>query len=306
MFEDTIIDILEDWGSAHNHPQPPLPVTPDRRPHNRGQTENQNTAPNNDTDMAAVTLTPADLESGTGQAYLQGRGVANYMKSDSTPQRLSTLKHWVNFISVHPYIPPQSPPFFLGEGSSVNWPLVHDFLSFSIVAHEQNGNTLTKGAWDKLLNAVQDWTTRDLITRGFPVSKGLIRGNAEVKGITEKIKKRKAQDTDVNNSDLQVDLLRRVTAKQKLTFVEQCYCPTSSETTKLEALTRLQVAVGFTTLYCTAQRGEHARGLKYKFCCTRDLDHLGPIGTECDIVITNEGKTNANGHVRAQAIPPHR
>jgi hypothetical protein len=235
-------------------------------------------------------------------------------KSDATKEkRNEVFKIWKLFVlHVTKAETTEYPPFLLikeGETftNSVDWSVVRNFLSYYL--HHLGGKSVTQSQWKKALDALQDWVNSNLLGLGYsPAQKGLVRGNNVVKSISSSsINSGKAKLKDDMNTDIQADLLRSVSPAQKLFFIDQCYQPTKTTTARMCALTRLQVAVAFTLSSCTLQRSEHVRGLKYKFSLTRELAQLGPgAGTECLLVVKNDGKTNKNGHIEAAAVAPHK
>jgi hypothetical protein len=145
----------------------------------------------------------------------------------------------------------------------------------------------------------------DCITVGLATPKGVIRMDIALKVKTEVITFGKEKAKDDENMDLHTNLLCTVTLKQKFDFVDQCYSPSDKATKNMGVLSNIQVSIGVTSEYCTGQRGEHVTLLKYKLCLTRKRVRLGPTGTDCDVIITNRGKTNVNGHIMSRTIPPH-
>jgi hypothetical protein len=203
------------------------------------------------------------------------------------------------------------PPFWLtldnndNPTAEVDWLSVKTFLSYYIRHH--GGQKLTKSQFKKVCDALTDWVNENLRANKYPAQRGIIRGNEVVKSIGRSINKLKVEHDNDANIDIHRDLLRTVSPEQKLMFINECYLPTPGKpTSRLDPLTRLQVAIGKTVSSGTLQRSEHVRGLKYKFSLTRTLKELGPgLGTETDIVISNFGKENKNGNIKTKAVPPH-
>jgi hypothetical protein len=158
----------------------------------------------------------------------------------------------------------------------------------------------------KALDALQDWVNCNRGAAQLPMKKGIIHSEDVVKVIGKRINSSRTKLKDDLNIDIQAGLLGTVSPEHNLLFVLQCYRPGSDKTRKMNLLTLVQVAVGFTLSACTMQRSEHVRALKYKFLTTLEFAQLGPLGTECDILVANSGKPNKNdGHIEARALPPN-
>ena len=248
---------------------------------------------------------------GTGLLREKCGGTFDKVTSKSTKQkRNAVLRQWAAFVAGAPEdgLDP-SAPFFLTEvegevTKDPNFPFIHRFGSFYIDNY-CNGSA-TQSQWNKFLDAVQNWTDENLLANNFEVSKGVIRSNHYLKCVTRSIVSEAKKKSAIENTDLQVNLLRRTTKSQELNFIQEAMVPSTEATIEIDELTRMQAAVAFGIGHCTLQRGQFARGLKYKFGAVRILEGLGPKGTKCEILITNDGKTNTNGHIEAKALPPHR
>jgi hypothetical protein len=161
----------------------------------------------NDDNLLMTTATKANTEAmlaGTGDAVFLGMCVDNHDAMNATPQRLSTLKHWIKFVDAHTSLPPDAKPNFLIEGHTdkVDWGLLKDFLAFAVRSNELKGKPLLKGAWDTLLNSTQDWILRDLASAGHLTPRGLVHSNGTIKKMSKGIGKGNSKVKEENNSDL--------------------------------------------------------------------------------------------------------
>ena len=204
---------------------------------------------------------------GTGLLRAQCGGSFAKVTSKSTKQkRNAVLRQWAAFVAGAPEdgLDP-SAPFFLTEvdgevTKDPNFPFIHRFGSFYIDNY-CNGSA-TQSQWNKFLDAVQSWTDDNLLANDFEVSKGIIRSNHYLKCVTRNIVSEAKKKSAIENTDIQVNLLRRTTKSQELNFVQEAMVPSTESTIEIDELTRMQVVVAFGIGHCTLQRGQFARGLK--------------------------------------------
>jgi hypothetical protein len=215
-----------------------------------------------------------------GNSYLRELrgGSHDQRRSDATKEKINRFQSLEKFVRHALKVETSEyPPVLLKKEDGVfknvvKWSVVRNFLSFYL--HHFGGLSITQSQWKKALDALQDWTNCNLTGLGCKPEKGLIiRCNHVVQNLSSSINSGKNNLKDEQNVDLHSDLLWTVTPKQKLSFIDQCYLPTTETTSKMDGLTGLQVLrVGFAMSSCTMQRSEYIHGLRYKFSLTCELE----------------------------------
>ena len=286
-----------------------------------------------DENMAPLPIqTISPVEKGTGTGFLKEHcgGTWQSKQAPSTRgRRAAVLKEWYNFtqarrIQNNENLTDENPqdeetqeaedfdqePFFLLKDEDgniaclVDWTLVHDFARHYVENYCRGYATTSQ--WNKLLDAVQEWTNSNLMENGFPKQKGLIRSNDPLKAFGASIIRKKAEENRKNNVDIHRNFLRRTDEAKKWDFIQECILPCNKNTVDIDVLVRTQLACAYNISALTLQRSEFIRCILYKFGATRNIPGLGPDGTNCDMLIANKGKCNQNGHIEGRALPPHR